>query len=73
MGAITAPVVERYSQETRGKLSWFNPFDGCSARNMAESRRPTRSAESQHGRACALARPLPDAPDPGGNNDALTP
>ena len=64
------PVAERYSEETRGKLSWFNPFDGVQRTEIWPNQEDQLEAQNRNTDVLALSlRPLPDTPSPGGNHD----
>ncbi|MEC7227960.1 MAG: cell surface protein SprA, partial [Candidatus Latescibacterota bacterium] len=68
------PVAERYSEETRGKLSWFNPFDGVQRTDIWPNQEDQLEAQNRNTDVLALSlRPLPDAPESwGGIMTALT-
>ena len=64
----------RYSEETRGKLSWFNPFDGVQRTEIWPNQEDQLEAQNRNTDVLALSlRPLPDAPESwGGIMTALT-
>ncbi len=70
----SVPMAERYSEETRGKLSWFNPFDGVQRTEIWPNQEDQLEAQNRNTDVLALSlRPLPDAPESwGGIMTALT-